>query len=718
MKYLQLLLGVCLCLLPMEEQTMAAQNPHETVTVGVYQNNPKVFVNENGQPQGFWVDLVNEIGKQENLLISYVPCEWSDCLEGIRLGKLDLMPDVAYSQERDRIFDFNHEVVLASWSQVYARQGLKLETIIDLKGQKIGVLADSIQEEYIRDYLTSFAIKPKLSEFQSFNEIFVSLEKGEIDAGIINHLYSKFASSKFDVQKTNILLNPSRLHFIVPEGDPKSLLPRLDRTLEKLINNSNSIYYQAKKQWLEPPATLSWLSIKNDIINLSFYFPFFALFFLSIWSYSLKKEIHHRICLEKKLEESEQNYSSLAAAVPVGIFRTDKQYQCIYVNEYYTKLTGVSFEDAVAGKWIDSIHSDERESVWQLWLHCIQENQLFESEYRFVHPDGKVVWVYVQSLPEYNFQGEMKGYVGTLTDISDRKQAEIALAESRKHLGLVTKNMSDLVCLMNNQGQYLYVTPSCHSLLGYTPDELINHDPREFYHPDDDEYIRQHYSLNFNNTLPLTYRYRHKSGHYLWLETINKPIYNEKGELLYIQSTSRNVSERILVQNQLKHDALHDKLTGLPNRNLLIKRLDLALKRSKRDQKAQFAVLFFDLDNFKLVNDSLGHLSGDELLIQIANLLQNFIRETDIASRLGGDEFVILLEEIESLQEAVMVAQRIIEALRSPFEIEDKQLFTSTSIGIVTATDKHKTPEDVLRDADIAMYRAKQSGKGKYAIFV
>lgn len=291
MKYSRLLWGFFIFFCPLKISEVLAQNPSETVTVGIYENQPKVFFNEDKKPSGFWVDIINEIGKQENWSIIYIPCEWSQCLSLVEQGKLDLMLDVAYSPERDRIFDFNHEVVVASWSQVYARRGLKLETILDLDGKKVGVLKDSIQQEDINQYMKSFGISPELVEIDSFNEIFILLEKGDIDAGIINHFFGKIAQAKFNVEKTNILLNPARLHFIVGDKDPKSLLPKLDLQLQKLINNADSVYYQAKQKWLEPESKLSWLTVKNEIIDSVFYLPFIGLFFLLLWNFSLKKKL-------------------------------------------------------------------------------------------------------------------------------------------------------------------------------------------------------------------------------------------------------------------------------------------------------------------------------------------------------------------------------------------------------------------------------------------
>ena len=301
----------------------------------------------------------------------------------------------------------------------------------------------------------------------------------------------------------------------------------------------------------------------------------------------------------------------------------------------------------------------------------------------------------------------------------ERQQTAAALAASEARLRLVTENMSDLVCLHAPDGAYLYVTPSSQALLGYSPEELSDRNPNDFLHPED----QTNHPLNFSDATrahlinPVTYRMRTKSGDYTWLETLKRPILDSNGQLVHWQTTSRNVNERVTAQNQLKHDALHDKLTGLPNRSLLMERLDLSLKRAKRSIDYQFAVIFLDLDNFKLINDSLGHLTGDKLLIEISKHLKNIVREMDVVVRLGGDEFVILLEEISGIREAVRIAERIFEEFYKPLRLAHREIFISTSIGIVLSTTDYSRAADLLRDADLAMYQAKHNGRGQYAIF-
>ena len=177
------------------------------------------------------------------------------------------------------------------------------------------------------------------------------------------------------------------------------------------------------------------------------------------------------------------------------------------------------------------------------------------------------------------------------------------------------------------------------------------------------------------------------------------------------------ISVRERMEHKLKHEALHDTLTGLPNRSHLLGRMGMALSRFRHDPKQLFAVLFLDLDRFKVVNDSVGHLVGDELLKEAARRIGRCVRDPDMVARLGGDEFAIVLDFIHTADDAVAVADRVIASLAEPMRIAGKELYTSASIGIALVDARYRSPEELLRDADVAMYRAKANGRQRYAIF-
>jgi diguanylate cyclase (GGDEF)-like protein/PAS domain S-box-containing protein len=342
-------------------------------------------------------------------------------------------------------------------------------------------------------------------------------------------------------------------------------------------------------------------------------------------------------------------------------------------------------------------------------------------------PNGERRSLSVNGAPVKAANGQIVRLVFTVNDITEQLAAENALRESEARLRLIAENMSDLVCLHTCEATFTYVSPSCHDLLGYAPEDLLGQDPYEFFHPDDCELVQRriHRPALVGKTSPTIYRFRQKSGFYVWLETLAQPIFDAVGQLVGIQTTSRNVTERVENQARLQYEAHHDALTGLPNRTLFLQRLDIALSQV-RATKQPCAVLFLDLDRFKVINDSLGHHVGDELLIAVARELRTILRSHDLAARLSGDEFVILLSQVDDVQQAIEVADRILHKLRRSLSLgegsqgplfEHREIFISTSIGIALGTPRYQSSAELLRDADIAMYRAKAQGKARYALF-
>lgn len=269
--------------------------------------------------------------------------------------------------------------------------------------------------------------------------------------------------------------------------------------------------------------------------------------------------------------------------------------------------------------------------------------------------------------------------------------------------------------------QEIYYSPRWKEMLGLEHSHLPNTDSWfSRIHPDDQDEFHAALDAHLKrgtSHFELEYRIRHKEGHYLWVVNRGLALWDDKGQPYRIAGSQMDVTTRRHAEEQLRYDAIHDTLTKLPNRTLLLDRLDFLLKHADRDSANDFAILFLDLDRFKLVNDSLGHFIGDQLLIQTANRLQNAIHETDTLARLGGDEFVLLIEKIQQVEDATHVAERLLDCLKPPFSLEGHEVFTNASIGIALSSDAHQQPEDLLRNADTAMYRAKSRGKGCFQVF-
>ncbi|WP_017302105.1 putative bifunctional diguanylate cyclase/phosphodiesterase [Nodosilinea nodulosa] len=312
----------------------------------------------------------------------------------------------------------------------------------------------------------------------------------------------------------------------------------------------------------------------------------------------------------------------------------------------------------------------------------------------------------------------------------DRRAAMAELERTRELLHLAIEGSGIGIWHWQVQTGEMWVSDRCSALIGYGPGDLdlsrIDTWQR-FIHPDDWGRKKVALQRHFDGETPsydCEFRLRHCQGHWVWVLDRGKVVeWDEAHRPLRMSGTYTDVTERRLaevehrrVADQMLFNSLHDALTQLPNRNFLMQRLDLAIQRCHRYQQ-RFAVLFLDLDHFKVINDSLGHLAGDEVLVVVAQKLRSLIRTSDLAARLGGDEFVLLLEDIATLQEPVRIAERLLQEMQDPLAVGGRNVFLNASIGIVIGVSDYHTPPEPLRDADIAMYRAKAQGRGRYVVF-
>lgn len=294
-----------------------------------------------------------------------------------------------------------------------------------------------------------------------------------------------------------------------------------------------------------------------------------------------------------ELEVSEERFRSLNAASPVGIVETDNSGGCVYANTAWQEASGLSLEQSLGGGWIERFHPEDREQFLADWVLAEAAGATQTREYRLLLANGTIRWVSACSRSLRAARNGVTGYVGTVVDVSERKETMEAL----------------------------------------------------------------------------------------------------------------------------RHGAYHDVLTGLPNRTAFFELVSGALARQQRRREYLSAVLFLDLDRFKIINDSLGHFAGDQLLVTTAERLKSCLRPGDVVARLGGDEFILFLDDLANPADATRVAERIVAAVGEPFQLGQDKVFVSASIGIALSSAESCGPEELLRDADTAMYRAKARGSGGYEIF-
>ena len=296
------------------------------------------------------------------------------------------------------------------------------------------------------------------------------------------------------------------------------------------------------------------------------------------------------------------------------------------------------------------------------------------------------------------------------------------LRESEERYDLAVRGANDGLWDWKLKSNEIYYSPRWKAMLGFSEDEIGNN-PEEWLkriHPDDMNRVRENLFLHIEgNTshFESEYRIQHANGSYMWVLSRGLAVRDAEGEAYRMAGSQTDITARKLAEEQLAYGALHDVLTGLPNRALFMDRLEHRLELTKRHPDQLFAVMFIDLDRFKVVNDSLGHAVGDQLLIATAQRLQQCVRPEDTVSRLGGDEFAILLTEVGNASDAIRVAERIEGRLVSTTMLDSVQRSTTASIGITLFNTNNTKPEDYLRDADTAMYRAKALGGHRHQLF-
>lgn len=533
----------------------------QIVKIGVYDNPPKVSVDENGKPEGIFVDIIEEIADREGWELQYVEGTWSEQLQNLNDGSIDILSDVAYSSQRDSIMSFHKIPVIQSWVQVFCLRQHQLNRVEDLNGLKIGVLDGSVQEYYLKNEIRhQFDIEFTLICYPDYSSTVDALNKEEIDALLASRFFFFSKLRTDNIVPTSIILHPGDLFFATLKGENLDKLNTVDLHLSQMKNDPNSMYYQSIQNWLniESMPVLSH-SFKMVLLIIGMLF-LSVLFFIVILRRRVRMKTQELLILNHKLEEKECNYReifntsrdaiyihdfetgkvvdvnetmlrmfgfsskeevlqlldienvlekespesvrakeklneakehditfefvtrkkngdkfwvevslrrttiagierilafvrdiddqkrieekatsasalfhTLAMNSPVGIFRTDDKGETIYVNPRWCEMTGLEINEISGTAWLSIIHPEDREKTISDWFERVSNRQPSQAEYRIIKQDGRIVWVLGNAVPEYS-SGRFIGYVGTVTDISVLKEAELRIQQQNLEL--------------------------------------------------------------------------------------------------------------------------------------------------------------------------------------------------------------------------------------------------------------------------------------------
>jgi diguanylate cyclase (GGDEF)-like protein/PAS domain S-box-containing protein len=432
-----------------------------------------------------------------------------------------------------------------------------------------------------------------------------------------------------------------------------------------------------------------------------------------------------RAGLHARALEAEERYRALVENIPAVVYidAADETNSVIYRSPYAREVLGYEPEEFLLDPefWQNLLHPDDRERVLAENERTNRTGEPFRLEYRMTRKDGRAVWLRDEAFLIRDGEGRPKFWQGYFVDVTERKEAEEALrrseaslSESQRiaHLGTWEWNVST--------GE-VWWSEETYLIHGLVPGDgiIFREKVEEAFFPEDLPLYRKRIDEALSGTAEgydFRHRIRRSDGEVRWVHGQAEVVHGEGGEPLRMIGTVHDITERKALEDRLSHQAVHDALTDLPNRQLLLNRLGHALARTERRRGAEVAVLFIDLDGFKVVNDSLGHEIGDRLLVAVAERLKGCLRPEDTLARFGGDEFIVLLEEVEGADDALRVTRRITEEFRGPFVLDGRELFVGLSIGVALGEAHTKSPEELLRDADTAMYRAKDEA-ADYRVF-
>ncbi len=409
------------------------------VRVGVYENKPKIFTDEGGKASGFWPDVIEYIASKEGWNIQYVHGTWAECLERLRNNEIDIMPDVAYSEAREEIYDFSNETVYVSWSRIYAPEGSTIRDVPDLDGKSIAVLKGSINVEGpdgIKKLAASFNLNCTFIELDSYLKVFEMLDTGQVDAGVVSKDFAYLHEHDFKVVQTDIVFQPARLRFAFPEDSniKTHLIERIDYQINRLKADGGSIYYRSLEKWVgvEPiekpviPDAAKWILIGiGGLVLISAAGTLIFRYQVRRKTKELAEEVKEHRQTEQALRESEEKLRHVFEAVPEGITITDVDCNILNANQAVIDMYGYkNKEEIIGGRGIEFIAGKDRENAEKCLKDTLEKGVVRNISYTMVRKDGSEFPGECSTAVVKDASGNPIGIIVVTADITLRVKAE------------------------------------------------------------------------------------------------------------------------------------------------------------------------------------------------------------------------------------------------------------------------------------------------------
>lgn len=670
----------------------------QTVTAAVLGDFSPVFsvMNAGGKPQGFAIDVLEAVAKQAGFELEYlVVRNWDEAQQLVREGKADLIPAAGVTSALEQEFLFSTHILSVPISVFSRNSSNDIRGLADLENRIVAVIKDGVAASRVQTQ--------NLSRIQTFDDLetaLFALLSGRVDAVISPEPVMWQKARDIDVDKRIRVVGQPLLELkraFLFSTKRKALLDRLEPLLVDYVKSD--MYRQQYARWYAQPVPY-W-----DATRM-----FWTMFAISVTLLLMVVVARHKTVsgLSKQLEKTEESCRTYMETAPVGVFISDANGRYLEANSAACRMVGYEREELLKLRVSDLAPLSEKSEHKKLHEEIMQAGRK-DMELALRRKDGSIFIASIKSLvlPD-------ETVMGIYSDITDRKQAE---NELRLYANMFERS-GEAMLVTDSENRILKINAAFSRLTGYSYEDVYQQNPRILASEKTPHHV---YKELWDGLLAHDFwqgelwdRRKDGSAYPKWVSI--SAIRNGEGLLVNYVASFTDITELKAQEARLNHMAHHDALTGLPNRTSLVERMTQAMTQAHRNGK-RVAVMLLDLDNFKMINDTLGHHVGDLMLKVVAERLLESVRESDVVARLGGDEFVVVLPEIQEAEDASLVAEKLLTLFAEPFHIDGHKLTTSPSIGICLYPDDAIDVKDLLQQADMAMYHAKSCGKGNYQYF-
>jgi PAS domain S-box-containing protein len=543
-----------------------ALDSDQKIKVGIFQNEPIVFLDASGAASGLYVDILNEIAIQESWEIEYVSGSWSEGLERLANGEIDLMTSITPLLSRETIMDFSLENILNMWGQVFIEEKSTIESIFDLEGKRVAVLRNGVNGINFKQLSTDFGLFIEFEECETYEEVAEKTENGEVFVGVVNNVKGYHLENEFNIKRSSISFSPFPLVFAAAEGEKANLLNRIDFHIATWRLQEVSPYQDALNTW-----------IYNYTVGNSFKFPWMIVYIflaillgISFWVLNLRVEVRRRT---KDLNESNLRLKQIANNIGevFWIAEIDEQntFKIVYVTKSIEKIWELNVEEIIENNdlWFDTIYAEDRVKVTKKMVNFLENQDTLDCEFRIVGEDGLFRTIWVKGDWAKSEDPKLKRVVGIAQDVTNRTKLEQSIAEEKEQLNVTLRSIGDGVITVDLEERIILINKVAENLTGWKQSEaigkmiseiytIINKDSKELYkNPIQKTITTGHTEVYEKNTILIS----REGKEYLITSNVS-PINNKYSKMVGVVLVFRDITESHLLSENLQR---MDKLNSL-----------------------------------------------------------------------------------------------------------------------------------------------------------